>query len=725
MSSKDKAPKTWKFRHLPLYAKGARVNHCVVALHDLSQFSAQDICHRRSEEVNLIYAFLHYMLLSPVVPRYVNDKFCSIVRRLLKSPGFHPLFHVSESTRSAVRKVLKKWLKVVHITDQDGLRREAEENSKNFWSIERDHLYWRYRISDEELSNHQADVDWYINTSNLRSAAADEARQLDQSALKKRLTLNACLANALNLSDLVHPADLLFSVVHEVLPPPVSLLSLHSSEMRRYYCMAHNEVELTTSDDNNIFFGVANQVLKLSQGDTYDLSAVFDGFVPNMTGVEYLDRSQQIQSGKDHQLADTWSFLQFLSILYSGNTINTSPRRKYTFFELSCLIWEKAALAVKQLSLEPESSLCFEFTSGDMNTIARRIALSAEERAAQNLPSRFLRAFVSNVQDYTGLLYPLLDIAPLLEQSTKAFLRCNVQRNIDFWTNCRRWAESQLVFEDADYAGAVFGVCILLGSQHWHFVWWGKDRTLIQQPSKLDEGTVCTLLHRVFIGVAFPPSQRLDCSVFHHPESLVVFVELLLILIERGFDRRWIRDAVEAMLALQANIFNPRPPQLEEHLPEKRTAPFRPFLLELRTLLALYQPILNLGIAPEFDVPRHESISLRSVTWTSDKIAVLPIWPWGTDEERSERRWRALFMYTGMIIFPDQYLGKRPRELALLKGTQTPAHFLSAVSWCLSTRTACFYLPDQDYERMKSEAMNVVMYSTVTYDTITEPIKLQ
>ena len=29
LSPKDKAPKTWKFRHLPLCAKGATLNHCV------------------------------------------------------------------------------------------------------------------------------------------------------------------------------------------------------------------------------------------------------------------------------------------------------------------------------------------------------------------------------------------------------------------------------------------------------------------------------------------------------------------------------------------------------------------------------------------------------------------------------------------------------------------------------------------------------------------------
>ena len=28
LSSEDKAPQTWKFRHLPLNAKGAKVNHC-------------------------------------------------------------------------------------------------------------------------------------------------------------------------------------------------------------------------------------------------------------------------------------------------------------------------------------------------------------------------------------------------------------------------------------------------------------------------------------------------------------------------------------------------------------------------------------------------------------------------------------------------------------------------------------------------------------------------
>ena len=94
-------------------------------------------------------------------------------------------------------------------------------------------------------------------------------------------------------------------------------------------------------------------------------------------------------------------------------------------------------------------------------------------------------------------------------------------------------------------------------------------------------------------------------------------------------------------------------------------------------------------------------------------------------EEIKQRNVRALYEWAGMIIFPDQYLGKRPWELALLKVTQAPAHFSSVVSWCLSMRTACFYLPDQDYEWMKSEAMNVVMFSTVTYDTVTEPIKLQ
>ena len=35
LSSEDKAPKTWKFRHLPLYAKGATVNHCDERLPDL------------------------------------------------------------------------------------------------------------------------------------------------------------------------------------------------------------------------------------------------------------------------------------------------------------------------------------------------------------------------------------------------------------------------------------------------------------------------------------------------------------------------------------------------------------------------------------------------------------------------------------------------------------------------------------------------------------------
>ena len=767
----------------------ARCAVLLVALHDLSQFPAQDIRERRSEEVIVIYAFLHFMLVSPVVPGYVNDKFCSIVRRLLESPRLHSLFHLSQSTLCRVRTVLERWLSDAEDTDQNTLREKAEDFSQGFWKNERDHLYKWYGISKEQQSMHQADVDRHIDNHYLSfpgddddddddiddeiddvddvdddiedvhddidddkdgggdddggddetDDVDDETDEVDDDvddddgdeqlhglcALKKRITLNACLVKTVPwLSRLVQPADLLFAVVHEVLPPPIPLLSLHSLEMRRYYHMTHDDVELTT---NGIFVGVANQILKLSQGDIYNASAVFDDFAPNPTGQEHLESPEQIEEneGEDFVAPLHWCIFQVLSRLYSGKVVNMPPGHKFTLFGLSCSIWEKAALAVKQLSSEPESSLGFEFTLGDMSTVARRITLSAEERATQNLPHRFLRAFVSNVPDYTGLLYPLVDIASSLVQSNKAFLRCNVQRSVEKWADCRRWAESRLVFEDADYTGAIFGVCILLGSHLRRFVWWGKDGTRmpIEQPAELGEGTLCTLLHRVFIGVAFPPSQSLNSPNAHIPETLVVFMELILTLVERRTDRCWIRDAIEAMLALQANIFNPRPPEMEEHLPERKTAPFRPFLLELRTLLALYQPILNLGIAPECGVPRCESISPRSLTWSRELIVAMP--DHGDGEERTQRKVRALYLSAGMIIFPDQYLGKRPRELALLKGTQAPAHFLSVVSWCLSTRTARFYLPDQDYERMKSEAMNVVMYSTVTYDTVTEPIKLQ
>ena len=34
LSPEDKAPKTWKFRHLPLCAKGATLNHCESAFEE-------------------------------------------------------------------------------------------------------------------------------------------------------------------------------------------------------------------------------------------------------------------------------------------------------------------------------------------------------------------------------------------------------------------------------------------------------------------------------------------------------------------------------------------------------------------------------------------------------------------------------------------------------------------------------------------------------------------
>ena len=52
----------------------ARCAILLAGLHELSQFSAEEIAKRERREVNVLLALLHFGLLSQVVPSYVDER---------------------------------------------------------------------------------------------------------------------------------------------------------------------------------------------------------------------------------------------------------------------------------------------------------------------------------------------------------------------------------------------------------------------------------------------------------------------------------------------------------------------------------------------------------------------------------------------------------------------------------------------------------------------------
>ena len=232
------------------------------------------------------------------------------------------------------------------------------------------------------------------------------------------------------------------------------------------------------------------------------------------------------------------------------------------------------------------------------------------------------------------------------------------------------------------------------------FLWLGKSNPEPLLPQFIDNA-----FQRLLIAVAFPPLQPVEPRLSHYPESLVALVELMLVLLDRGVGKEIIAGAMETILRGEIRIRNPRPPRITG-TQERKTVSVAPFLLELRTLLALYGPVLNIAIDPALELPLADNIVLHTVHWV---------------EEPAEEG-----TYTiGLVIFPNHHLEKSARKLAVMDKSQLDdVHFLSVFKWSALDLTAKFYLPEKARAEMLRKRLNAMLFCSGSFNPVTSPTKL-
>ena len=703
----------------------ARCAILLAGLHELAQFSMEDIATREILEVNVLLALLHFVLLSPVVPSYVDEKLVEIIQRLLDNPAQYPSIRFANETWVGVKRVLEIWLSP---TDQGYYQTSrAKDLIEKYTSIA--------NSAQAQLNESLVNMANNAFEHHLNHAHLDRVERLGDSFEKANSLVGLSYFASFTLARIINSnlrhfgvhGDLVSFAVHQVLPPPKKLLSLHSPDVRRYYSKASEEgVICQTIDGNRLVNAAARYILWLVE-QNYKLSQVAEDYVANRTGREPVIDPELLELYPDEvcegQAPPYWDPMKFISRLYSSTAIEMPAKEDLTVFDLSCNLWENAAYALKHLADEPGSSLCFELSLGDMNMIARRMTLEPDDRTRNNLPTQFLRVFTSNVPDYTGLAYPLLDIIPTLLPSPKAFMRCNVMYSGIHIRELNEWLESVLVLNNAEEMTAMYGVFPLLGSSIRRFVWLVKSEEQLENHRPLDEETLATLLQRLLIGVAFPPPQETGGGLPRiYPETLVVFVKLLGSLSQRGVNPRWIARAVEGLLEGKGKlaITNPRPSERVNEKDERSSVAIAPFLVELRTLLSLYQPVLNLDIHPEYPLPPDDTIALRSIKWPKKLFIVIhePV---------------------GLVLYPGNYQFEHPRDATVRAlalnfdapndgsadlGCVSVPQFFSVVHWSVLNHTAQIYLAESDYRRMKQQGWHAKLYSTITYLPVVPSIPL-
>ena len=676
----------------------ARCSVLLVALSDLSRFPADVIRNHGNEEVKLLLSFLHFVFISPVVPVYVYERVESIIRRLLRNPELYQGLMIGGDTWPGVRRVLQDWLMMFDGLSAEDRSREAQHLAKRYY---RKQARTQERAKRQLVFSHQRKL-----ANQVRSTGTCDPERLDTETTNKFFAMvdtTAANLSTLTTSSLlplnVH-SDIVFALVHRVVPPPRCMFRYHSSKVRQLYArlVSSQEFNVARRDISN---GAAHQIARMITED-YDPMWVFQDYHPNVTAWDTILVDEDVKASrrpskelKDYQVSKDWCALRILSKLYSTAVIEPPFTTRGTLFDLSCTLWENAAIAIGHLTTEPASSLTFELMCGDMNLEARRLAFQEERRAARGLPSRIMRAFVSNCPDYTGILFPLIDIVPRLLPSPTSFLRLNVLFKGQRWSSPENWLDVMLPVGRRDRIPDLFGVSLSAVSHLKTFLWLGRENA--SPPSR---SVVCNALLRVLIAISFPhPEREGRRSIF--PETMVAFVELMVFLLNKGVNKDWISDAINGMFLFKGAIDNPRPSPLSRDMFEKPQVSPVPFLTELRAMLGFYQPILKLNLNRLLRIEPFTAVTLRIVRIPSGLIS---------DE----------LEHAGMVLYSDAFSGSEVRRLALIPPEQREeVHFFSVLHWDRARNEVGFYLGETDYQKFRKRLWNILLYSSQSYKPLT------
>ena len=569
----------------------------VFALYELAEFSQDEDQLRLNSNAVILISLLHHVWLSLAIPSYVNDVLMSVINLILgRGPkGLpHPSIIISDESWPAVEKVLTHWKELGDL-HRTFLRAEAPQQLEYHLGLAQEQA--KQEVVDNMKAQLQREVmDTFVGV-------PDEEQMWKLRKLVNHAVHQIFIMQESNLETLQIYPDLVFFALFGVLPPGPGkeFWNFHNPETWQIYEQVCKLCKTPVGE----LVADTGRVMASLVGNGYNLDAVMSDYMLNVTSIEPLLKPNWQEDPENaivsSQYPCQWNTLSILNKVFHF-AIFQPPRLKIwpSMFALSWSLWSTAADGVRSLTNEPQSRCTVEMILGDMNQVIHQLSLAAEERKASLLPTQMLRAFISNVQDYTGLMFPLINISRALLPSPKAFIRCNQMYNCH-WQDCEQWAKAMLAVPDARHVGPGFGASIMPHSRLPFFTWLGKQ---LDQGADLDPANVRTILQGVFIGVAFPPSQagrrqRLQPRLILYDmyvENLTVLVELIISLLERGFSRATMSEIIAEMLDENLCLTNPRPPQLAADALEPAEVPVRPFLAELSALLTLFQPVLDLTI---------------------------------------------------------------------------------------------------------------------------------
>lgn len=223
-----------------------------------------------------------------------------------------------------------------------------------------------------------------------------------------------------------------------------------------------------------------------------------------------------------------------------------------------------------------------------------------------------------------------------------------------------------------------------------------------------------TWLYRLFFKTALPAEKRmiLDNELIYSPLNLTYFFRLCGHLHSIGYPAHWLSEVISSILSGTVTT-TARPPRSEPLRPQEidamqkpLTQSVAPFTAELSTLAAMWQPLLPFGMLSRNIAPVE---TLRKYTITFAKVS----------QEVNAYPLFILNFHKGTTVPSSNINNLRSILLSDELGSNDHDHkqfreqrinILSTWTWHQASRTATFWLREDEMQRMKDEGWKVCIF---------------
>jgi hypothetical protein len=204
---------------------------------------------------------------------------------------------------------------------------------------------------------------------------------------------------------------------------------------------------------------------------------------------------------------------------------------------------------------------------------------------------------VSNIPDYTSLLYVFTECLPHLKQIDNAFLKSNIMLNCSLWKDYEHYiyasslletfAKCQTLLNVEFVQGEVFGSMDAL---------WRNASPKLQIPfDRRDD--IENWLVRILLTSSFP-SKRDSRSVIreYYSLNLVAFFRSIQHLIDLGYPKHWFSILIQSILNNDIRTRVPYPkasPNTYSVLNDEKKLNLSPILIEFEVVCNIFSPILG------------------------------------------------------------------------------------------------------------------------------------